>query len=149
MSEQRQARPAIQSGPTAAAVADNVKRVRKARGLSVYALSDRLADAGRPIAPSAVSKVERGERQVSVDDLMAFSAVLEVSPSALLLPPTDDPAETVGITGVGAVPADQAWDWMDGRCRLDQPTPDLGAASLLYTLYSRPPIRRNREISGL
>src|SRR5690606_8989067 len=141
-------RPAVQYGPTAATVAANVKRIRKARGLSVYTLSDRLRDAGRPIAPSAVSRVERCERQVHADELVAFAVALDVSPSALLLPPTDDPSEKVEITGAGPVPADQAWDWMDGRRRLDQPTPDPSGAALLYALHSRPPIRRNREISG-
>jgi transcriptional regulator with XRE-family HTH domain len=148
MSEQRRARPAIQCGPTAATVAANVKRIRKARGLSTYALSGQLSEAGRPIAPSAVAKVERGERQVTVDDLMALAVALDVSPSALLLPPTDDPSEKVEITGTASVPADQAWDWMDGRRRLDQPTPDPNGAALLYALHSRPPIRRNREIGG-
>lgn len=148
MSEQRRPRSAAQCGPTAATVAANVKRIRKARGLSTYALSDLLSKAGRPIAPSAVAKVERGERQVTVDDLTALAVALDASPSALLLPLTDDPSEKVEITGTGPVPADQAWDWMDGRRRLDRPTPDPSSAALLYAIHSRPPIRRNREING-
>ncbi|WP_157865019.1 helix-turn-helix domain-containing protein [Streptomyces prasinopilosus] len=129
-------------------MAANIKRIRKARGLSVYTLSDRLRDAGRTVAPSAISKVERCERQVHVDELVVFAAALDVSPSALLLPPTDNPSEKVEITGAGPIPADQAWDWMDGRRRLDQPSPDPSSAALLYLLHSRPPIRRNREIGS-
>jgi len=148
MSEKRHGRSAVEYGPTAVNVATNIRRIRKARGLSTYKLADRLTKVGRPIAPSAISKVERCERQVTVDDLAALAVIFNVSPSALLLPPTDDPSEKVEITGVGPVPADQAWDWLDGRRRLDQPTSDPNGAALLYALHSRPPIRRNREISG-
>lgn len=146
MSETRKARSAVEQGPTAATVAANIQRLRRARGLSIYGLSDRLREVGRPIAPSAISKVERGERQVTVDELMTFAVALDASPSALLLPLTDDPAVKVEITGVGPVPADQAWDWVDGRQRLDQPCSDLGVAALEYAAYSRPPLRRSREI---
>lgn len=148
MSEIRAPRPAVQSGPTAATVAANILRLRKARGVSTYKLSDKLKSAGRPIAPSAIAKIERGERQVTVDELMAIAASLGVSPSALLLPPTDDPGSKVEITGVGSVAADEAWDWVDGRRRLDQPCPDPGAAALEYALYSRPQIRRSREVGA-
>lgn len=146
MSDNRRPRSTVASGPSAATVAANVLRLRRARGLSTYALSDRLGEAGRPIAPSALSKVERGVRQVTVDELMTFAAVLDVSPSALLLPLVDDSTTTVEVTGVGPVPADQAWDWLDGRRRLDRPCPDPGVAALEYAAYSRPPIRRGREI---
>ena len=146
MTDSRRTRGAFQPGPTAATVAANILRARKARGMSIYALSDRLKAVGRLVSPSAVGKTERGERQVSVDELMALSVVLGVSPSALLLPLTDDPSDGVDITGAGAVPADEAWDWLDGRRRLDRPCADLSAAALEYALYSRPPIRRNREI---
>jgi transcriptional regulator with XRE-family HTH domain len=146
MTEPRRPRATIEQGPTAATVAANILRLRRARGLSTYALSDRLSAAGKPIAPSALSKVERGQRQVSVDELMTFAAVLDVSPSALLLPLEDDPAVEVEITGVGPVAADEAWDWLDGRRRLNRPCPDQGAAALEYAAYSRPPIRRSRLI---
>lgn len=111
----RRPRPAVQYGPTALEVATNVQRLRKRRDLSIYALSGLLKEAGRPITPSAVAKIERGERQVSVDDLAALAVVFGVSPGALLLPLNDRPGAQVSVTGAGEVDAADAWDWVEGR----------------------------------
>lgn len=141
--EQRRPRPATQYGPTAATVAENVKRLRERRGLSIYQLSAMLRQAGRPITPAAVGKIERQQRQVTVDDLVVLAAILRSTPSALLLPLKDDPAQTVGITGLGEVPADRAWDWMDGEMPIEQVPPgDPTGALLLFQVDSRPPGRR-------
>ncbi|WP_330330328.1 helix-turn-helix transcriptional regulator [Streptomyces sp. NBC_00536] len=115
MSETRRPRAATQYGSTAANVAANVRRVRELRGLSIYSLSAALEKVGRPIAPSAVAKIERQERQVTVDDLSALAVVFGVSPSALLLPLTPSPKDTVEVTGGGSMPASDAWAWAQGR----------------------------------
>ncbi|MFE3659103.1 helix-turn-helix domain-containing protein [Streptomyces sp. NPDC059165] len=112
--EKRRPRPAAQYGPTAAAVASNVKRLRDQLGLSIYALAGRLEKAGRPITPSAVAKVEKQQRQVSVDDLTALAAALGVNPSALLLPVNVDPDDSVEVTGAGTQRAETFWHWADG-----------------------------------
>lgn len=118
--EKRKARPAVQYGPTAGTVAENVKRLRELRGLTIYQLSAMLRAAGRPITPAAVGKMERQERQVSVDDLMALAVAFGVSPVTLLLPPnTRAPKSPNGlaqqavteITGAGEVGAADAWRW--------------------------------------
>ncbi|WEH16855.1 helix-turn-helix transcriptional regulator [Streptomyces sp. VNUA24] len=143
MSEQRTGRGAVAMGPTAEAVASNVRRVRKHRGLSTYQLADRLKRGGRPIAASAISKLERGERKVDVDDLAALAVALEVSPSALLLRLTDSPDEQVLITGTSAVAADVAWDWANGRRPLHV-TPGREQTQLLeHQLFSLPPWLRD------
>lgn len=141
--ETRRPRPAAQYGPTAAAVAANVRRVRELRGLTIYGLASALSAVNRPIAPSAVAKIERKERQVTVDDLTALAVVLGVSPSALLLPLTDRTDDSVEVTGGGSVAADTAWDWADGKRPLRM-SGDIGAARLEYELYGRPPGRRGR-----
>ncbi|MEV7032731.1 helix-turn-helix transcriptional regulator [Streptomyces sp. NPDC093272] len=141
--EQRRPRPATQYGPTAATVAYNVKRLRERRGLSIYELSALLREAGRPITPAAVGKIERQQRQVTVDDLVVLAAVLRSTPSALLLPLTDETSKTVEITGVGDVPADKAWDWLDGEMPIEHVQPgDPSGALLLFQVDSRPPGRR-------
>lgn len=139
-----QQRPKTQiADETGKTVAANVRRCRELRGLSTYDLARKLKEAGRPIAASAVAKVERAERRVDVGDLMALANALRVSPSALLLPLDDDPAHTVEVTGAGTVPADVAWDWLDGKRPLTYGN-DEHAARMEHELYSRPPRRRAR-----
>ncbi|MFF4566198.1 helix-turn-helix domain-containing protein [Streptomyces sp. NPDC001435] len=123
-------------------VAFNVRRIREARGWSTYDLSRLLKAAGRPIAPSAIAKVERAERRVDVGDLTALAAALGVNPSALLLPLKDGPADSVEVTGGGSVAGADAWDWADGKGPLRVPEGDFDAR-LQFDLYARPPRRRN------
>ena len=131
--------------PTGVTVAHNVRRVRERRGLSTYQLSRSLAEAGRPMAPAAIGRLERGERRVDVGDLAALAVVLSVSPSTFLLPPDDSPASEAEVTGAGFVAADVAWDWADGRRPLTLPEGDPGTAMLEYQLYGRPPARRTNR----
>lgn len=148
--EQRKARPATQYGPTAGTVAENVQRLRKRRELSIYQLSALLRKAGRAITPAAVGKIERQQRQVTVDDLMALATVLGASPQALLLPLRDDPAETIELTGAGTVPADAAWVWMPpAEQPLRMPAGiDPNTALLEFVLANWPPnaYRRMRDV---
>lgn len=135
---------------TGKAVAKNVRRIRELRGLSTYDLSRKLAEAGRPIAPSALAKVERAERRVDVGDLACLAVVLGVSPSALLLPMTDGPDKAVGVTGAGEVPALAAWEWADGRTPLRyEPRRHPEDQWMEYELYGRPawlrPLRQGGE----
>jgi len=93
--------------------------------------------AGRSITPSAVAKLEKQQRQVTVDDLVALAVVFGVSPSSLLLPLTREGA--VEVTGAGMVPASTAWEWADGQRPLVIPPGDRGQAMLEYQLWGRPP----------
>lgn len=143
-------RPRTQiTDPTGRQVAANVRRLREARGWSTYDLSRVLEAAGRPIAASAIAKVERAERRVDVGDLAALAATLRVSPSALLLPLTDDPSESVEITGVGRVDAERAWDWADGEAPIERVEPgDPSGILLQFQVYARPPGRRMQLTPG-
>lgn len=105
---------AVISGPTAERVAENIKEFRKARQLDQKGLSEALKRLGRPMLPTVVSKVERQERRIDVDDLVAFALALKVSPAALLLPRewNDEP---VDLTPDFSLPTRTAWLWMEGR----------------------------------
>ncbi|WP_326830221.1 helix-turn-helix domain-containing protein [Streptosporangium sp. NBC_01810] len=104
----------------------NVKRIREARGLSYQKLADRLAEVNRPIPTLGLSRIEKGERRVDADDLVALALVLRVNVSALLLPPT---ARGTGkIAGIDhPVSAFRLWSWAAGELALapeDDPTVD-------------------------
>ncbi|MEU8524839.1 helix-turn-helix transcriptional regulator [Streptomyces sp. NPDC048629] len=115
MTEQPRGRRAIEVGPTGKTVAANVARLRERRGLTTRQLSARLQQAGRPIPASGITRVEKGERVVSSDDLVALAVAFGVSPAALLLPLTDSPSDVVEVTGAGDVAADVAWRWGKGE----------------------------------
>jgi len=89
MSQDRRSRPAIPYGTTGHTVAQNVKRIRQQRGMTTYALSDALVHAGRPITASGIVRLEKQQRQVTVDDLAALASALGVTPAQILDPPTD------------------------------------------------------------
>lgn len=141
MAEQKRRRGAVEMGPTAMTVAANVRRIRdEVRGWSTYELAGKLSKAGRPIAPSAVSKIERGERQVTVDDLLALAFVLQVNPNALLLPATAE--GDIELTAAGPYPSGDVWEWAEGERPLDLPEGDDGTALNLFQADARPAGRR-------
>lgn len=112
---------------TARTVADNVRRLRTARGMSLRVLSAELERVGHPLSADALNKIENGRtpapgteepkqiRRVDVDDLVALAQALRVSPKSLLLPWTETPNTPVEVTGAGAVTATEAWQWADGQ----------------------------------
>jgi transcriptional regulator with XRE-family HTH domain len=142
----------IELGPTGINVAANVKRLREAQGLSLRALSLRLKGTDRELSADALNKIENGAnpdakhiRRVDADDLTALAVVLGVSPSALMLPLDDSPGGVALVTGVGEVPADRAWDWVDGRRPLHLRADGESEDWQDYFRLSRPTQRRRRE----
>jgi hypothetical protein len=67
----------------------NVLRLRTERRLSTPRLSAALKELDRPIAATGITKIEKGDRRVDVDDLVALAAALSVTPVQLLEPPTE------------------------------------------------------------
>ncbi|MFF4448922.1 helix-turn-helix domain-containing protein [Streptomyces sp. NPDC001502] len=102
------------SGSAPTQVARNIERVRKARQLKQKDVSDRLRAVGRPILATVISKIERGERRVDTDDVIAFALAMNVSPLTLLLPPEGDSVSTVHVTAEVAAKADRVWAWGRG-----------------------------------
>ena len=121
------------SGPVGQRIGGTVRRLRHARGLDLRSLSDKLAAQGWPIKIGVLSNLERGERSVDVDDLVALALALDVSPARLLMPlqePTEEDYLTVRLHGepspswvqltstVGAT-WNHAWAWVTGERPLD------------------------------
>lgn len=129
-------RPKTQvTDPTGKTVADNIRRIRdEIRGWSTYELSRKLGEVGRPIAPSALAKIERAERRVDVGDLMALAVVLGVNPSALLFPVKVEPEGDVELTGAGVNRAEAVWAWADGHgpLRVEDAPVGLARGRALY-----------------
>ncbi|MFG3189249.1 helix-turn-helix domain-containing protein [Streptomyces omiyaensis] len=102
-----------ESGPAATQVARNIQRVRKARQMKQSDVSRRLADAGRPTLATVVSKIERGERRIDVDDLVAFGRALDVPPVLLLFPLGEE--DTTEVLAGQTVPTWDAFRWFVGE----------------------------------
>jgi transcriptional regulator with XRE-family HTH domain len=113
----------IELGPTGRIVATNVARFRGVRGLRLAGLSERMTAVGRPMSVTTLSAIENGDRRADVDDLVALSAALSVSPAAMLMPPVTDPYDTAGATvsPLGAPEAGPLWDWLTATAPLDAP----------------------------
>lgn len=138
MAEQRRGRRAIEVGPTGKTVAANIARLRERRGLTTRQLSAALERAGRSIPASGITRMEKGERVVTSDELVALAAVFGVSPSALLLPLTAKASDPVEVTGGGTVSADVAWAWANGQRPLSFTEGVEPTQMLEYQLYGRP-----------
>lgn len=141
MTDEQRGRRAIEIGPTGTTVGKNIARYRKRLDLTARQLSAALGQAGRPIPASGITRMERGERVVTADELVALAVVLGVNPSALLLP-HDVAGRTTGdveITGAGTVPGWLAWGWADGVGPLVDPEQDKdGSKWLDFYVGARP-----------
>mgnify|MGYP001550970044 CR=1 FL=1 len=76
-------------GPYGQAVGRNIRRLRKRAGITQGELSQRLAVS--PVNATAIGDVERGDRRVDVDELMAFAHALDVPVTELLGVADPDP----------------------------------------------------------
>ncbi|MFI1237525.1 helix-turn-helix domain-containing protein [Nocardia salmonicida] len=107
----------VEIGPTGTTVRENVARIRKRQGLTLQNVSDRLGELGKPLSPNAISEIERAARRVDVDDLMALSIALDVTPVALLMPEaalSEDVVEPTGNT-VHGLTARALWNFLTAR----------------------------------
>jgi transcriptional regulator with XRE-family HTH domain len=116
-------------GPTRERVAENVKQLREAHGLSLNELSVLLRALGRPLRENGVSKIELGNRRVDVDDLVALALALDVTPNRLLLPAdaSDSPKTLCDLAASGdvTVTTATAWRWACGEEAVEH---DVGGA---------------------
>lgn len=95
-----------------------IRRVREGQDVSAVKLAARTAQLGYPIHRVAISKLESGERAITVPELITLAAALNTVPLALLLPGTVD--ETVEILPDNEMPGGSAIGWFTGTTN---PTP--------------------------
>lgn len=77
----------MDNDPTLAAVAGNVRDLRRGRGWTLEQLSAELDSAGHPLSLNVLSRIETMERGVRVQDLVALARVFGVSVDRLLAAP--------------------------------------------------------------
>jgi hypothetical protein len=143
---------AVDKGPTAARVAENVRELRETNHLSLTELAERMDAVGRPMMASGLHKIEKGERRVdgAADKMLALT--LDVAPNRLLLPAEAD-RTAVALTATVRAGAEQAWRWACGEAALPtlpfEPDPEMRLAGPFghwkYSFPSRnaPHIRRD------
>src|SRR3954454_19868621 len=73
----------VQKTPSQA-FAESVLIQRKRKGWNQQQLAARLAEVGYPVHWTTVSKLEKGDREPKLEDLIAFSVALDVSPVHML-----------------------------------------------------------------
>jgi len=97
------------AGNTNAHVAANLRSARQAIGMDLRTFSERVKETGRSMSPSALSKIENGDRRVDVDDLTVFAYILQTTPATLLAPPEGASPPTGVPSGQYNLEEIQAW----------------------------------------
>jgi transcriptional regulator with XRE-family HTH domain len=103
-------------GNTNAHVAANLRSARQAIGMDLRTFAERVKETGRAMSPSALSKIENGDRRVDVDDLTVFAYILQTTPAALLAPPEGAPPPT-GVP-TGQFNREEIQVWVRGQAKL-------------------------------
>lgn len=134
-------------GPTAATVAENIAGLRTAQGLTYTGLSERLGRIGWTLTPVAVRRIENRERRVTVDDLVALSVALKVSPITLLMPQVDTagPSDQVTVTGSDPSAASAVWDWLTAARPIVRTMGLLHFGSQAWPRWKRDEVHRRLE----
>ncbi|MGA5435453.1 helix-turn-helix domain-containing protein [Streptomyces cellulosae] len=101
-------------GPVGETLMHNIKRIREEQRLTFVKLAEGLAEIGRPIPVLGLRRIERGERRVDVEELLALAYVLGVQPVDLLVPPTLDDNEPYSVAPEVETTAGSARDWIGG-----------------------------------
>ena len=101
-------------------IAGEIRRRRKARGMSAEDLAAACADLGMPIPRSTLADLENGRRaSISVAEWLAIAAALDVPPVVLLCPVGT--AETAEVLPGAEAPAYRAAQWVAGEAPLRHP----------------------------
>jgi hypothetical protein len=94
-------------------------------------LAERIADAGRSIDVRGLQRIERGERRVDFDDLLALSVALGVAPVDLMVPNIADDDKPYPVTSTISAGAAVVRDWIAGIGLLATPAGALPIAEII------------------
>ena len=99
-----------------AQVGASIRRARTDQGISVTALSRKLAAFGYKLGRGPLGMLERGERTATLADILAIGAVLGVPPTVLVFDP--DALDLVEALPGRSMPGYQALAWCSGAAAL-------------------------------
>ena len=116
MQSQKQSRTASQLIGTV--FAGRLREARTTRGWTQQDLADELGRIGAPMDSTTIAKVEKGQREVRLAELIAIAAALDVAPMHLLLQVTGD--KTASLEKKLTVDLIHERDWASERRALDK-----------------------------
>jgi transcriptional regulator with XRE-family HTH domain len=93
-------------------VAERVRKFRRQRDWSQAELANQVSRLGVTMHQTAIDKVEKGKRRVTVDELLLFASALDVAPALLLVPLGE--AEEVRVTPKESTHPHLAIEWIAG-----------------------------------
>lgn len=138
-------RRANELGPAGGRLAENVKAIRERLPLTTEQLAERVTGLGRPMRANTITKIEKGQRRVDIDDAVALAIALRVNLTTLVLPYTTK--GTAQLTETTTIGASEAWDWADGKRPLRVPADDDGSALVDFQRHARPLNRRSWPVT--
>ena len=107
-----------------------LRKLRTDRHLTLSQLEARLAELGHPLQLSVLSKIEKGQRRIDVDDIVALGLALDVSPNMILLPDGARASSTVQLTSTRAMTEEEAWAWVTRDKPVREPGSELSVRSV-------------------
>jgi transcriptional regulator with XRE-family HTH domain len=96
--------------------ARRLRALRVSRRWTQSELAQRMEEQGRPISKTALLRIEKGERALTLDEACALTLVLRGVPAQLLSPPE---GEMLGLTGQQGVDGTGLRNWL----RFGEPFP--------------------------
>jgi transcriptional regulator with XRE-family HTH domain len=101
-------------------VAEEVKRIRKNRGMSAQQLADKTVALGQPMARSVIANLESGRREtITLPELVVLARSLGVPPLLLMFPVGR--REEIDTLPGGPASTLAALDWFIGQGRFPSP----------------------------
>src|SRR5947209_11379683 len=89
-----------------------VKELRSLRQWNQEELAQQLERRGYPINRATIAKIEVGKRTITLDEVLIFAVVFDVSPLHLIVP--DHPKDKLEVTKKIRVTASKARRWFRG-----------------------------------
>ncbi|MFJ2626894.1 helix-turn-helix domain-containing protein [Streptomyces sp. NPDC087532] len=115
-----------------ARVAEQMRRARKAAGLTVAEAAEACASLGLTVPKTTITNLETGRRSsIDLAEFLVLAEVYKVPPITLLFPLDTD--ASVAVLPGREVPTWEAVSWFTGETPLDKPAPEGSARDVLDT----------------